>query len=93
MGVNFLLFLLSRSCNGPVWALAEENKFESEIGIKHVIGALLYGSGWGFSGFCLGPGLAGVLIYPPMLLWLLGVVLGMILVGLIERGSGNDDLH
>jgi|TARA_R100001244_G_scaffold6593_1_gene7778 uncharacterized membrane protein YedE/YeeE len=52
----------------------------SLIDRKLVIGAILFGTGWGISGLCPGPGLADLAINPlPALAFVIALLAGMIM--------------
>jgi len=61
--------------------------------LQTILGAILYGIGWGYGGLALGPGIASLLIYPAMALWAGGVFLGIFLFGLLRDKVGNSDLN
>eukprot|EP00349_Pseudokeronopsis_sp_Brazil_P006250 CAMPEP_0202964812 /NCGR_PEP_ID=MMETSP1396-20130829/8908_1 /ASSEMBLY_ACC=CAM_ASM_000872 /TAXON_ID= /ORGANISM="Pseudokeronopsis sp., Strain Brazil" /LENGTH=56 /DNA_ID=CAMNT_0049687197 /DNA_START=479 /DNA_END=646 /DNA_ORIENTATION=+ len=56
--------------------------------MQSLLGAALYGCGWGYGGLALGPGIASLLIYPAMVLWFIAVLLGIYMAGLIEKEMG-----
>ncbi|WP_083550428.1 DUF6691 family protein [Sphingorhabdus lutea] len=50
-----------------------------KIDRKLVIGAILFGAGWGISGLCPGPGFAGIALNPaPALTFVAALLLGMV---------------
>jgi len=61
--------------------------------MKGAFGAVLYGLGWGYGGVALGPGIASILINPAMVLWALGVFLGVFLSGFLVSVIGEEDLN
>jgi uncharacterized membrane protein YedE/YeeE len=62
----------------------------SKIDRRLVVGALLFGAGWGLAGFCPGPALVGLgMGLPKALLFVLAMLAGMGLFELIERHRGG----
>ncbi|MFN3371427.1 MAG: DUF6691 family protein [Sphingomonadaceae bacterium] len=54
------------------------------------IGAALFGAGWGISGLCPGPGLAGLAIQPPMAaIFVAAMLAGMLVHRLTLEGSAR----
>ncbi len=57
-----------------------------------VLGAAIFGAGWGLSGFCPGPAvtsLAGGQVGP--LVFVVAMVAGMLVLGLLRRGSASPE--
>lgn len=50
-----------------------------------LLGALVFGVGWGLAGFCPGPGIARIGIDLGDLAWLPGMALGLWLAGVVRR--------
>jgi uncharacterized membrane protein YedE/YeeE len=57
--VHALLRLLILKRSAPLFANAFPS-FKSELDLKLVVGAVLFGLGWGMAGFCPGPALTSV---------------------------------
>jgi uncharacterized membrane protein YedE/YeeE len=58
----------------------------NEIDRRLVIGALLFGAGWGLAGFCPGPGLVSMFSgQPKAFAFVLAMVIGMLLYEAAER--------
>lgn len=59
---------------------------QSEIDPPLVLGAVLFGVGWGLVGLCPGPALTGwVFLGQPILLFVLAMVIGNFAVGFLRR--------
>ena len=79
MGGALLLSLLAfgavKSQRTPWAATRFELPTRRDIDAKLVIGAILFGVGWGVAGYCPGPALASLLIGGTDILWFLGAML------------------
>ncbi|KIG14353.1 hypothetical protein DB30_06828 [Enhygromyxa salina] len=61
-----------------------------DVDVKLVAGAVLFGVGWGLSGFCPGPGIvAATLGTAPVLVFVGAMILGMLLYQKVTRARGG----
>ena len=66
----------------------------NHIDRRLVIGALLFGAGWGLAGFCPGPGLVSMFSgQPKALAFVLAMVVGMLLLDAAERFIHQPKAH
>jgi len=79
------LFLRAHRGKPPYWAEAYEVPPRTAIDAPLLVGAALFGLGWGASGFCPGPALVAVVARAPsVLVFVLGMLLGMVAVSLFR---------
>ena len=91
-GGGFLAYYLSINVLSGPMSGSYENKEEGGISIKEAVGNIIYGIGWSIGGFAMGPGFAAALIYPPLWLWLGGMVLGVWILTTFHSQLRLDDL-
>jgi uncharacterized protein len=60
IGVGFFAFALAKKRTATFLGSALHLPKASQIDKRLVIGALLFGAGWGLAGFCPGPGLVSL---------------------------------
>jgi uncharacterized membrane protein YedE/YeeE len=60
IGLNIILFRLILRRTGPVFGAAFQIPTRRDIDPRLVIGAALFGAGWGLAGYCPGPALASL---------------------------------
>jgi uncharacterized membrane protein YedE/YeeE len=91
IGVHALAAWRIRRTARPLFAPVFSIPTRSDITGRLVGGAVLFGVGWGISGFCPGPGImSAVTLAPGALVFVAAMSLGMILhdlVGLAPRGE------
>lgn len=62
----------------------------AKIDRRLIVGALLFGAGWGLAGFCPGPALVGLgMGLPKAMLFVLAMLAGMLSFELFERRRGG----
>lgn len=86
IGVGFFAFLWAKSRNTTL--LGGEMKLPSATRIDRrlIIGAVMFGIGWGIAGFCPGPALVGLgMGLPKALIFVVAMLAGMALYELIAR--------
>jgi uncharacterized membrane protein YedE/YeeE len=76
----------------PALAARFELPHSHAIDAKLIIGAALFGVGWGLAGYCPGPAIAGLAIGSPEALWFVAaMVVGSTLYGWVDaRGRRSD---
>jgi uncharacterized membrane protein YedE/YeeE len=90
IGVGFFAFLWTKSRNTTL--LGGEMKLPSATRIDRrlIIGAMMFGTGWGIAGFCPGPALVGLgMGLPKALIFVAAMLAGMALYELLDRSRGG----
>lgn len=96
IGVHFVLFRVVTKRVGPLFGGLFQIPRRSDIDLPLVLGAALFGIGWGLGGYCPGPGLASLATLGwPALLFVAAMTAGMKLqsmtAGLFH--SAENDIH
>jgi len=96
VGINLITFWLIRmKFSSPIYGGGFEDPGD-RIDARLIIGAALFGFGWGFVGLCPGPAMISLLIQPIVPLWIIGMALGQWLSEKydqkIEKNSNCDPL-
>lgn len=82
--VSRLGYLLSRRLRGPVLDSRFDLPARHRIDAPLILGAALFGIGWGVSGFCPGPAVAALsTAAAPVLVFVVAMLVGMALHGLL----------
>ena len=92
LSVYLVLYRLALRRAAPVFGEALQIPTRRDIDARLVAGALLFGAGWGLSGFCPGPGFAALFTgNRAVLVFVLAMTVGMFLhqgfQGLVARRS------
>jgi uncharacterized membrane protein YedE/YeeE len=78
--VSALGYRLARRRGAPLWAASFALPERSELDVRLVGGAALFGVGWGLGGLCPGPALAGLLQgVPELYVFVAAMLAGMVL--------------
>lgn len=59
----------------------------SQISLSLIVGAVLFGIGWGLSGFCPAPALTAIVTLDPAVLYFVGAMIAGLLIGGVLQGS------
>lgn len=86
IGVNALVWwILVRRREKPLFAEAFQLPTRTEIDWRLIVGATLFGVGWGLGGYCPGPGVASMFVGGRSVALFVGAMLaGMWLFGRVE---------
>ncbi|MYM73010.1 YeeE/YedE family protein [Duganella sp. FT109W] len=90
IGIGFFAFLWAKSRKTTL--LGGEMKLPSatKIDRRLIIGAVMFGIGWGIAGFCPGPALVGLgMGLPKALIFVAAMLAGMALYELLDRPRGG----
>ena len=88
LAVTFLGYRLARIQGRPWLAPAFSMPTRKDLDFPLILGAVLFGLGWGLAGYCPGPAIAGLALAElPTLLFVVAILAGMLLfrVALEER--------
>jgi uncharacterized membrane protein YedE/YeeE len=81
LGVTLISFRFILAAGRPWWAKAFDQPKRRSIDRSLLMGALLFGVGWGLTGYCPGPALAALPVGGPALwVYLLGMALGLLYI-------------
>ena len=79
VGINLITFHFILARSKPVYderfALPSAN---ARVDTRLVLGAAIFGCGWGLSALCPGPGLVNLFVLSHALFWVIGLALGSI---------------
>lgn len=88
--VSGLGYRLSRRLSGPVLDTRFDLPARRRIDAPLIVGAALFGIGWGLSGFCPGPAVAALSTGAvPVLVFVAAMLIGMALHGLLPTASAE----
>ena len=83
--VTLMTFRFILRMKKPILAARFELPQKDAIDAKLIIGAALFGVGWGLAGYCPGPAIAGLAIGSPEALWFVAaMVAGAVLYGWVD---------
>ena len=84
--VYFVAYRLIRTCSEPVQTTKFSVSQRADIDPNLVVGAAVFGAGWGLGGFCPGPALASLASgAAPVVIFVAAMATGMYLQGMIAR--------
>ena len=93
IGVMFVAVRFGRTRQKPAFGVAFSEPEQKRIDTPLVLGAVLFGIGWGMSGICPGPAISLVAFWPPnLLIYLLALFAGSYAGGLIVPSGGRQGL-
>lgn len=85
IGVYFIAFRISRAMRAPIMADQFSIPTRSDLDTRLILGAAIFGVGWGLGGFCPGPAItslaSGAL---PVFLFVASMATGMYLHSLVQ---------
>jgi uncharacterized membrane protein YedE/YeeE len=89
--VSGLGYLWSRRLSGPVLEARFDLPVRRRIDEPLIVGAALFGIGWGLSGFCPGPAVAALSTRAvPVLVFVAAMLIGMALHGLLPTARAEN---
>jgi uncharacterized membrane protein YedE/YeeE len=79
-------FTLGRARTAPIAAASFQMPTRSDIDRDLIVGAVLFGAGWGIAGFCPGPALASLgLFNSGALVFVFAMLIGMVAFDIVQR--------
>lgn len=82
-------FALAKSRARPAFDSGFHLPTGTQLDGKLILGAVLFGIGWGLVGYCPGPALTALLLVPQAWPFIAAMIAGMILFRLTERRAGG----
>ena len=76
LGVNFITFTNILKKDKPVYQPKFDLPTNSNIDVKLVIGAMIFGLGWGLSGLCPGPAMVDLFNLSYIWIFIMGLISG-----------------
>ena len=95
IGVYFVAYRLSRTMRSPILVASFSIPTSSDLDPRLLIGAALFGAGWGLGGFCPGPAITSLASgADPVIVFVASMAAGIYLYGWFARleiaRSGED---
>lgn len=86
LAVTLATFTLVLKRNKPYFAKSFSLSTKQLIDRKLIVGSIIFGIGWGLSGYCPGPAIAGISINPQeSIVFIIAMAIGIKLQSLIVR--------
>jgi len=93
VGVNILLYRLTSRRPCPVYSTQFTHPRHRKITVRLIIGAAIFGAGWGLAGYCPGPALVSTASAAiPVFVFILAMLAGMLLFRITQAGHEDDDV-
>jgi len=93
VGINMLLYRLTRRRPCPVYSNQFTTPRHRKITIRLIMGAAIFGAGWGLAGYCPGPALVSTATGSiPVFVFITTMLAGMTLYRLTMAHHENDDV-
>jgi len=90
IAIGFFAFLWARSRHTTLLGAEMKLPSATKVDRRLIIGAMMFGAGWGLAGFCPGPALVGLgMGLPKALLFVAAMLAGMGLYELFDRTRGG----
>ena len=90
VAVTFIAYRLIRRRASPIFDVKFHIPTRKDIDRRLILGAALFGVGWGLGGLCPGPGLvAGAGGVTPAIVFVGGMTIGMLLEHVVARAIGR----
>lgn len=86
VAVHFVTYRLIRKRSSPLLATSWQVPTKTEITPALVIGAVLFGIGWGLGGFCPGPAMTSLMSFESRpVLFVVSMLVGMLLFKAVDK--------
>ena len=94
IGVNMILYRWSNQRECPVYSSQFTHPRHRKITVRLIIGAAIFGVGWGLAGYCPGPALVSTASgATPVFVFILSMLAGMILFRVTLAEHEDDDIN
>ena len=94
IAVHLALYRIISRRSSPLFDAKFHLPTRKDIDTRIVLGAALFGVGWGLGGFCPGPGLvAAGAGSPNALVFVAGMTIGMVIENVVARASARSQAH
>ena len=94
IAVHFVAYRIISRRSSPLFDAKFHLPTRKDIDTRLVLGAALFGVGWGLGGFCPGPGLvAAGAGSPNALVFVAGMTIGMLIENAVARASARSQSH
>ncbi len=94
IAVHFVAYRIISRRSSPLFDAQFHLPTRKDIDTRLVLGAALFGVGWGLGGFCPGPGLvAAGAGSPNALVFVAGMTIGMVIENVVARASARPQSH
>lgn len=87
--VHALAYRYVKRRSSPVWALSFQIPTRRDIDVRLVLGAVLFGLGWGLAGYCPGPAISSSVAGGPATLTFVASLLVTMLLYSLATGSAS----
>jgi uncharacterized membrane protein YedE/YeeE len=93
VGINMLLYRLTRRRPCPVYSEQFTHPRHRKINTRLIMGAAIFGAGWGLAGYCPGPALVSTASGTiPILVFVIAMLAGMVLFRATLAEHEDDDV-
>jgi uncharacterized membrane protein YedE/YeeE len=93
VGINMILYRLTRRRPCPVYSEKFTTPRQRQVNIRLILGAAIFGAGWGISGYCPGPALVSTTTgTTEIAVFVLAMLAGMALYRLTLAEHEDDDI-
>jgi hypothetical protein len=89
VGINLITFFFLMK-GSPVYAGSYDVPNGHHVDSKLILGAFIFGIGWGIAGLCPGPGLINLFVLPNALIWVFSVIVGQVVYDLLHDRYHDD---
>jgi hypothetical protein len=91
IGVHFIAYRFQPKLKKPLYAEDFNLPTRTDVSMKLIGGAALFGAGWALGGFCPGPALVStVSLQPPALIFTAAMVAGMVFHGVLNKSPDGE---
>ncbi len=90
VGISFIGVRFSRHLSAPILDERYDLPTRTSVSVRLVLGAAIFGVGWGLSGLCPGPAVASLALgFGPTVAFAMAMVVGMLLHAAVTSGHAG----